>query len=114
MAIFVLPSIIRTYAAGVLAGVTQRVDGAAGPREPSFPPTPGGFAARGGRKEEFFGGLCPPNLPTAYLLIGISNARNRLDQTGTDPALLAQTGSAPTALLRSCAAAGCRAAAACA
>src|SRR5262249_38873217 len=53
-----------TYAAGVLAGATQRVP-ATGPREASFPPTPGGFAARGGRKEEFFGGLCPPNLPTA-------------------------------------------------
>src|SRR5262249_7062108 len=89
------------YAVGFLAGVTQRVDGATGPREPSFPPTPGGKAARGGRKEEFFGGQSPPNLPTAYLLIGISNARNRLDQTGKDSALLPPTGSAPTTPLQS-------------
>src|SRR5262249_45432496 len=61
--------IFRTYAVGVLAGAREPL----APRTFFFYPPVAAKPPQVGRKRRFFGGLCPPKLPIASLLILSSN-----------------------------------------
>src|SRR5262249_30141125 len=84
--IFFLFFVFRTYAVGVLAGVTQRVPGAAGPENLLFPPTCGGIAATGGWKKKGVLWRALPSKPPNHVTPSFSLAerKNRVRSGRTD------------------------------